>query len=84
MNNELRSFLTKILNDKKYRAQVEKEPEKTLTSLGVQVRPGQVPTPARLPSDDEIRALLVLDKAMERFPNGGCLSWFVICGWPKP
>ena len=84
MDSKARDFLTRILNDKKYRAQVEKEPEKTLGSLGVTVKPGDIPTPARLPSDEEIRALLVLDKAMERFPNGGCLSWFVICGWPKP
>ena len=82
MEKKMRDFLTRILNEPGYRAQVQKDPVKILTSLGVKVKSGDVSTPASLPSDEEIRALLVLEKSWERAKE--CFAWFVICGWPKP
>jgi hypothetical protein len=82
MDSKMRDFLSRILNEPGFRAQVQKDPVKALTSLGVAVKPSDVPTPASLPSDEEIRALLVLEKHWERIK--ACYAWFIICGWPKP
>jgi hypothetical protein len=76
----MRDFLTRILNEPGFRAQVQKDPVKALTSMGV--KPSDVPASVSLPSDEEIRALLVLEKHWEHVK--ACYAWFVICGWPKP
>jgi hypothetical protein len=83
MDKKVLDFLTRILSDKGYRAQVEKDPEKILRSLNVPFKPGDVKTPASLPSDEEIKALLALAKHWDKLEQYN-YSWFFICGWPKP
>jgi len=82
MKPELRAFLTKILADPNFRKQVEKDPVGTLGSYKTGENLANLPKPFRLPSDEEIRALLSLEKSWEHAKM--CYAWFVICGWPKP
>jgi hypothetical protein len=82
VDNKTRAFLNKILSDPMFRDQVEKDPVTALGSVGITVNSADLPKPINLPSDEEIRALLVLDKPLERLKL--CESPLTVCGWPKP
>lgn len=84
MESQQRDFLTRILNDPKFRARVEKDPVEALKAMNITVDPAdvpKVPKPVRLPTDEEIRAILLLDKNLDYLKS--CFSFFSVCGWPK-
>ena len=80
MDPKMRDFLDRMLNEPGFRAKVQKDPVKTLTSMGL--KPSDVPASVSLPSDEEIRALLVLEKVWDDIKS--CHAWHKLCGWPKP
>ena len=80
MDKSTREFLTRILNEPSFRALAQKDPVKALADVGIVADAGQLPKPISLPNDEEIRALLVLDKPLERLNS--CLIVFNVCGWP--
>ncbi len=85
MDKEMRDFLTRILNEPGFRALARNDPVKAMADVGYKVPPAEVakvPKPASLPSDEEIRAFLVLEKNWDKAK--ACLIWHNICGWPKP
>ena len=82
MDNQTRTFLTRILNEPSFRTLAQQDPLKAFASVGLTVKASDVPKPVSLPSDEEIRALLVLDKPLERLK--ACLQPMIVCGWPKP
>lgn len=82
MDSKTRALLTKILNEPSFRAELQANPVTALQSVQIAVSLAEVPKPVNLPSDDEIRALLVLDKPLERLQ--ACLVPMIVCGWPKP
>jgi hypothetical protein len=82
MDDKMRNFLNRLVNDAAFRAQAENEPVKAFNTAGIAVKPGDVQSPASLPSNDEIRALLALDKHWDYAK--GCQSPSHICKWPKP
>jgi hypothetical protein len=84
MEKPMRDFLSRILNDQAFRAKVEQDPVKALESIGIHVDPldlPKVPKPVTLPSAEQIRAILVLDKDLDYLKS--CFSFFSVCGWPK-
>ena len=80
MDNSTRTFLTKILSEPGFRELAQKDPVKALGTVGIVATAAELPKPISLPNDDEIRALLVLDKPLERLKS--CLIVFNVCGWP--
>ena len=82
MDDKMRKFLNRIVNDAAFRTQAEKEPANAFKAAGIDVKPGEVQAPASLPSNDEIRGLLALDKHWDYAK--GCQSPSHICKWPKP
>ena len=86
MEKETLEFLSRILNKPGFRALAEKDPVKAMKEVGYNVPPAElanVPKPATLPSDEEVRALLVLAKHWDNLEEYNYV-WFFICGWPKP
>lgn len=82
MDKQMRDFLTRILNEPGFRAHVQKDPGGALGTYKITENLANLPKPVRLPSDEEIRALLVLEKSWDHLK--ACYAWFVLCGWPKP
>ena len=82
MDKAMRDFLTRILNEPGFRAHVQKDPLGAISSVGGTATAAGLPKQIRLPSDEEIRALLVLEKQWDHLK--ACYAWFVLCGWPKP
>jgi hypothetical protein len=80
VDNKTRTFLTRILNEPSFRALAQKDPVKALSDVGITAKAAELPKPISLPNDEEIRALLVLDKPLERLNS--CLIVFNVCGWP--
>jgi hypothetical protein len=64
-------FIRRLAEDDDFRAELESNPEKTLTDYGVAVSPDLIPDEIRLPSKDEIRRLLTqLDELAGTLPQG--------------
>ena len=82
MDSKTRAFLTKILEEPSFRELAEKDPVKALADVGISETRDELPKQINLPSNDEIEALLLLDKPLERLKS--CLSVFHVCGWPNP
>ena len=82
---QMLEFLNRILNEAGFRDLAQKDPVKAMASVGYKVPPAElknVPKQVVLPSDEDIRALLVLAKRWDKIKV--CFVWFMICGWPKP
>jgi len=83
MEPDVRKLLDKILNDSKFRGQLQNDPVKALRDNNISYDPAKLPKPPlTLPSDEEIRALLALDRHWGYAKE--CQSVQHICGWPKP
>ena len=82
MDKETRALLNRILSDPHFRSELQKDPVKALGSVGITADPSKLPKPITLPSDDEIRALLVLEKNLDHLKL--CFISHQVCSWPKP
>ncbi len=82
MDSKTRAFLTKILKEPSFRELAEKDTVQALADVGISATREELPKQINLPSNDEIEALLLLDKPLERLKS--CLSVFHVCGWPNP
>jgi hypothetical protein len=80
MDSNTRRFLTRILNEPAYRTLAQHDPVKALAEVNITAKADELPKPISLPNDEEIRALLVLDKPLEKLKS--CLIVFNVCGWP--
>jgi len=80
MDSKTRTFLTRILKEPSFRALAQKDPVKALYEVGIAAKAADLPKPISLPNDEEIEALLVLDKPLEKLKS--CLIVFNVCGWP--
>jgi hypothetical protein len=81
MDLETRKFLQRIVDEPGFRALVEKDPMAQLASMKVPLPTGTVlKPPFKLPSNEEIRALLLLEPNLHHIIKD-CHSVISVCGW---
>lgn len=81
MDELTKLLLTRILNEKGFRAHLEHHPTEALASVGFYVAAEDLPSVICLPPDDQVRALLALEPVWEHIQ--GCMILQSLISWRR-